>query len=182
MGTSIDDTKVEQGASRDALTGRPRRSDPVIIRAAREDLAAEIDRDWPSSRMDAARWLSLLERAGILTHYVQNGFELAREIDRTSPVDPDRELVEILDGAYDHLSRAHKAAVRQWVKYTGTTLAHAVGDRVTCPHCTGTIVELRPETASYVVRPDEDPSARFSRGGGYVVEAERCAPSAAADA
>lgn len=154
----------------DNFTDRPRPNDANIRQVAIVEMAQELAEEWAEGGRTRKDWENILNR--ITPNFRQNGYEIAKEVERYSSVQPDSTLVELLDNASYHLDRAHEEAVRQWVKHHNLKLSREVGDRVSTPWGEGKITELRPDIAQYIVTPDNDP--RFSQGGGWVLVAERC--------
>lgn len=156
----------------DNFTDRPSRQNRDIQRFAIEDLASQLTEEWTQGKFSAEKWKDVLTWAQIFRNGGRSGYDLAKEIEPKLLAEPDSYLVEILEGACHHLDNIHTNAVKQWVKFHQHRLSRQLGDYVKTPWGVGKITELLPETAVYIVTPDNDP--RYRQGGGWVLEAERC--------
>lgn len=140
---------------------RPTRHDEGVVREAAKLIAAECGR-WDSDT-GPEEWIEDLVK---VRHHWDDGYKFARALENSCHVDPDADLVDILDGAYSHLAMVHDRETRKWVGIVGFQPAHAVGDVVTCSQGTGPINDIRVETAQYVV------DVKRSGNGGYIINAE----------
>jgi hypothetical protein len=101
-----------------------------------------------------------------------NGFEIAKDLDRYSRIDGiDADLVEILDGACSHLWTAHRAATKAWVKASGVKPTFSVGDRIDTRHGVGVVNGIDEEMAVYLLALDAEKD-RYSSGGGILTPYE----------
>lgn len=146
---------------------RPAVRDTEIVRQAAEIVAvkcAQWGNDQPS------KWIDALIDARSSWN---DGYELARELENSTWITPDRDLVEILDDASHELFEVHRDAVKKWVRIVGFSPAYSVGDVVSCRHGSGPITKIESETAQFIVSTtDRD----WGLGGGYVINAEDVAP------
>ena len=95
---------------------RPLRNDPAIRAAAVQQLVDECVK-WDADSPCRATWTSAFDRIALS----QNGYEIARDLERYANVMPDAELVEILDSASGYLWSAHDRAVEEWVEANSIT-------------------------------------------------------------
>lgn len=138
-----------------AAPPRPSRADPRVTEAVIEQLIPQII-EWSRDaalQVDDVRadLVQLFDRHSI----TDNGYELAKGLERWAGYSPNAELVEIFEHSYDIASDATSDLVREWVRDWNIQLDRKVGDRVTFKlnretH-TGVICDLHPETAEYTI-------------------------------
>lgn len=136
---------------------RPSERDPALVRRAAELIAADCVGWDPTSSQES--WVEPLLNA---RYEWDDGFKLARELERYAHVDANFELAEVLDGASRHLDDVHEEAEKAWVRIVGFTPAFTVGQIVTMRHGTGPIHSIDEKRARYVVDVD-----RCGNGGIY---------------
>ena len=157
---------------------RPTRHDVEVLDEVAGKLVAEIiahDGKDPGESLRVKRREELL---GVLDDAAgdYDGYALARVLDDECHWSVDAHTVATLDMAVILIERAHQARTRAWVQAHPQEQRFAVGDRVawtdglTGKRSLGTIVRVRPETAEYVVRPEDWDG---SKQGGWVLEFER---------
>ncbi len=151
---------------------RPKRSDKAIIAYAAHKLAERIVEEWDHDG-DAAEWERILTKSG----FQRGGYQFARELERWHHVEPDLQLVEILEDADYTLDEAHEDALRKWVKITDWKPRFAEGDRVNYRGKEGAINGVQADVATYYFKPDDE-SERYNQGGGYVVTEDTLTASA----
>ena len=145
---------------------RPRASDPRIKLAVIDRLAADCLGWSDSSTLE--EWKEALGRA----HLHDNGYEIARDLDRYARVNGiDAELVEILDSASSYVWDAREELVKQWVRETGVKPSLSVGQRIKSKFDVGTISGAKEDVASYLMIPDGE-EEKFKNGGGVYVPYE----------
>jgi hypothetical protein len=125
---------------------RPSPRDQTLVRQAAERIAADCVGWDPTSKPEA--WIEPLLRA---RSEWDDGFRLARELERDAYVMANFELAEILDGASRHLDDVHEEAEKAWVRIVGFEPAFAVGREVTMRHGTGPVHSIDETRARYVV-------------------------------
>lgn len=156
----------------------PRQERAVIKEAACRRLIPDVEQ-WldmtapmPSegaASIDTDKLLSELMAAADMEAY-----DFARNLERRFHWTPDHDLIEVLDAYAGIAHTIERDMVRAWVKANGITLDIPAGGRIVDtrprPGWTlkpgapkdpqadriGTVVELRPETAEYVVQFDEE--------------------------
>lgn len=149
-------------------SARPKRSDPAIRQAAITSLAEDCAKwDNDESAENIADWVDCFRRVSISG----NGYEIARDLENYGGVQPDAELVEILDSGSSYLWRAHDKAVEAWVSENDIRPTFADGQRVTYRGENGVIRGGEPKRGVYYFVPDGD-EARFANGGGVCVDYE----------
>ena len=122
---------------------RPLRNAPQVIHKAAELLLPDVmewlnDDDYQSEHV-----LEMLKRA---IRYATDGYAIAKAIDQNECLDPDAELVEILDQASSHLRTAYSEVCTAWVKENirnttdGRSLVYieSLGHVKECTGCHGT--------------------------------------------
>lgn len=96
-----------------------------------------------------------------------DGYKFARALERGHLVDPDAELVQILDGSLGELAERHDMAVRRWVGIVGFRPLFSIGDVVSAGrHGHGPIHSIDYGLARYAV------DVRGTGTGGVLIEAE----------
>lgn len=145
---------------------RPRRRDPAILKEASLRMA-ERCLEWGRGS-PRQTWAEALERAWPDWN---DGYELARALERDAMIRPDRELVDILDEASHVLDTVLAEAEASWVKIVGFTPIFAIGDEVTIAHGTGPVFEIDEKHARYIVDVDR------RNNGGFVMNAEDVHPA-----
>lgn len=150
---------------------RPLRRNTDVLQIAAERMATDIVKRWDTTG-NAEDWVApLMERGLIARGY--DGYKLARELESYG-IDPDSDLVEVLDDVSHHLDDAHSEEVERWVKFMNIRPERKEGDVVSWTSgrgvLTGTIRTIMEERAYYVIAPPEDP--KFQNGGGYMVNYE----------
>ena len=158
-----------EAASPGCTLARPKERDDGIVRMAAERLAPRCV-EWDEPGASPEDWVEALVRAA---HDWDDGYRLARVLERRSHVDPDELLVGILGDAAHVRSDVHRAEVVKWVRIVGFDPAHAVGDAVGTRWGDGVVVDVRVETAQYVVSTDG------RTNGGHVIDAEAILPTTA---
>ena len=154
---------------------RPARRDPGIKAAAIALLARDC-LQWSANEQSLAEWTRALERHRL----DDNGYELAREMERYDYVSPDPELVEILDRASHYLWTAHRDAVIAWAAATNWQPTYAVGDRFETRHGRGFINAINETEALYLFVPDKDAgSPSYANGGGFHITDDELAAAKA---
>lgn len=99
------------------------------VKALRK-VAEEIN-DWSEERTDVDELASELENSiGIDDFYRENGYELAKALEKKFGYSPDLELVELMDGASWHIKEALKEEVKKWVKDCWIKPKYKIGDMV----------------------------------------------------
>ena len=160
------------GHSATIPSARPRQSDPAIQAAAIAALAKDCA-NWDGDPVDDWAWALGKCRLS------DNGYEIARDLERYAGVSPDAELVEILDSASSHVWLAHRAAVSKWVEEGGIRPALAVGTRLRHPRWgEGVINRVDEQLAVYLFVPDSEPQKYGNGGGIHVPYEEALAPQA----
>lgn len=147
---------------------RPRRNAPEHIKAAAAKLADQIIADWEHGR-DASKeaWADALISS---SYEWDDGYRLARALERWARVEPDEALVEILGNASCLLGNEHSAAVQMWIQESGYSLSFAVGDHIlTERYGMGSVMSVKPDTGQYVVATDD---REWSPGSGWLLNAE----------
>lgn len=143
---------------------RPTINSPGVREIAINKLAEDCA-EWDKSAPED--WVTTLSRL----HLTGDGYELAKELDDRFHIDPDRELVEILDSASHYLWCAEREAVKVWVAENNITPPLTVGTRVFCQRGTGEITSIREEEAAYTVLPDDErDDPKFAHGGGWIIK------------
>lgn len=144
---------------------RPTPWDAAIVRYAAEQIAEHICKEWDHDNLPS-EWVDDLIKC---KHSWSDGYRLAKELESSSYIDGDRELVDVLDEAGWMHDRAHEDAVKKWVQIVGFTPDFDVGARVQTRHGPGTVWRVEAERAQYVVATDD---REWGQGGGYVLNAE----------
>ena len=147
---------------------RPRRyTDEMSARAA-EKLA---DMLIEHNSMNRAKDTIVSDLLSCRIYWRDNGYQLAKALERDRFWDPDPEMVETLDHIDTLLSSELDDAVKDWVLRLKPTPQFAIGDMVAfdCPHegeRKGPVYSIYPERACYVV------DDRGTHNGGRVVAYE----------
>jgi hypothetical protein len=142
---------------------RPKINTPEVRAAAVESLAAECLVWGPGFTL--SDWARALADVNLN----DNGFEIAKDLDRYSRIDGiDAELVEILDGASSHHWSAHRSAIKAWVAADDVRPIFSVGDRIDTRHGVGRINRIDEEIAIYLFAPDSDGADYGSTGGIHI--------------
>lgn len=150
----------------DNLTSRPTRGDPAVRAKAIAALADDCAR-WEGGEGLAVNWIAALQGLSLYG----NGYELARNLESAAYIDPDAELVEILDSARTYLWYAHDEAVAAGVQASNIKPSLPIGQRAKYRSKLGTITGFQENIASYLFVPDAD-KEYFANGGGNVVAYE----------
>ena len=145
---------------------RPHTGDPRIKQMVIDKLAEECLR-W-SDTASLEEWKQALSRV----HLHDNGFEIARDLDRYGRVNGiNAELVEILDSASSYVWGARDKLVREWVRETGVKPSLAKGQRIKGRWHEGVITGFCEDITSYLMVPDDE-QERFRNGGGHIIPYE----------
>lgn len=147
---------------------RPSRSHPEILPAVIAKIAAdcaEWERD--TSPGNITEWEKCFERINLN----QNGYQIARTLDREFLVEADAELVEILDRASSLLWSEYDNVVRQWVAENAIAPTLSIGQFITSKHGEGPITGIEHASGRYMFVPKGE-EERFRTGGGVLVEYE----------
>lgn len=151
---------------------RPSRNDPAIRAAAVQKIVDECVK-WDDAPIPCrVTWTQALGRISL----AQNGYEIARDLENYAHVNPDADLVEILDCAWSYLSEAYDRAVKAWVEANDISPSLKYGDRITCRHGTGRISGFDVKRARYTFVPDGE-EERYRTGGGVLIEYEAAEPA-----
>jgi len=153
----------------EALSPRPTIRSPQVIRAAAEALAPEVAA-WAEEEVNE-EVISGLEKA---LRYDQDGYELARALERSWLISPDAELVEILDSASSYLWDAERKAVIEWVMQNGVTVDLELETIVETPHGVGPIRGRNEKEATYTVYIEENAKGIPGTYIGSIYAAEKC--------
>jgi hypothetical protein len=145
---------------------RPNSMLASVKEAAAERLAT-LCADWSHDGTTATEWKTCLLDAGL--H--KNGYEIAKSLDDYHSVEPDGELIEILDRSRRFLQDALDEEIKKWVSEHQIKPSFAIGDRVQCRYGNGVISAISYDLALYLVIPDGQ-TDRFKNGGGYQVRFE----------
>lgn len=147
---------------------RPSFNDPAVVRAACEAMLPEV-MNWTEQAPTVALKAETLE--DLVRHFDLDGYRFARGLDNYRSWASDSALVDILDSAYIHASRAHTALVKEWVIANDVTVPFSIGDRVSAPRHrgreVGNIEGIFSDTAQLLVRRASD-----APGSGIVVAFE----------
>lgn len=137
---------------------RPTGYDPDVIEAAEKEIAKRLA-EWSEGvddSTDEEGWADV-------AHYVvgecqvePDGYHLARDIEDRFHVDPDFELVELLDNANFVVKQELEAAINRWVAESKLVCPFAIGDQVLCKpprskEFRGTVVDIWYGAAQVVV-------------------------------
>lgn len=162
---------------------RPKKTDDYVVKAAAELVAADLQR-WCNARDSGERSIIEFkpEAIRVVKHCgIENGYELAKLLERDHNYQPDTELVESLDMVWHHLNDAHNRATREWVKGWPSTCPVAIGDKVSFTSglktYAGEVTAIDNEVAKCTVR---CASENHTEGAGFVVEWERLTKDEAA--
>lgn len=90
-----------------------------------------------------------------LQYGVSDGYLLARALEKANVLDPDAELVEILDAAELEVNRQHTMAMEKWVKATRKRPQYRIGDAISWNGETYTIARIFFETYKYALKRNE---------------------------
>ena len=109
-------------------------------------------------------------------HWSDDGYKIAKELDEKG-YEMNSSLVEELDCVSNEGDKLLKEKVREWVKQNDIKLDLSVGTKVkldvwTKNNTDGEIVNLRPETAQYIVWTPECLTPK-ENGGGWVINFEK---------
>lgn len=142
---------------------RPTSRSPEVKRAAAIELAKDISR-WCGDKLSESDVDDLTKM-----HWPFNGYEFAQQLENDWGLEPNLELVEILDAAstFD----AERKAVAEWVSQNNVTLDLPDGTRATYDERIGTIRGRDVEHATYYFVPDDEVK-KFKKGGGYIAAPE----------
>jgi len=152
-----------------AITPRPTRRSPEVLRAAAEAMAPEVAQ-WCEEPV-SEEIISGLEKA---LRYDQDGYELAQALERAWGISPDAELVEILDSAWSHLWDAERKAVCDWVKANGISLDLDLETMVETPGGVGPIRARNEAEATYTVFLEDHGKDKPGTYIGSIYVAEKC--------
>ena len=128
------------------------------VKALRK-VAEEIS-DWEGDGYDVDVLASELEDSiGIDDFHRENGYTLAKALEKEFGYSPDLELVELMDGASWHIREALKEDVKKWVKDCWIKPKHKIGDTVevtffnekTGVSVSGEITGIHEDTAEYLL-------------------------------
>lgn len=135
---------------------RPKHTD-VPLRAVAAQLAPDVAK-LVNCAPDDEEIIDALEDA-LKRVGCSNGYEIAKELERSSIFRPDSMLVEILDSAWYVRSTLHDELVKKWVSWHDITSDKNVGDPVRISFrvkdVRGTIRRINHEHAQYVVYAEE---------------------------
>ena len=143
---------------------RPLRNAPQVIHKAAELLLPDVmewlnDDDYQSEHV-----LEMLKRA---IRYATDGYAIAKAIDQNECLDPDAELVEILDQASSHLRTAYSEVCTAWVK-ENNLIGPTIGAQVKC-------TPIRNEETGVIIRNTTDGrSLVYIEALGHVKEGTGC--------
>lgn len=155
---------------------RPCERDPEIIAAAVEESRKEIE-GWLAEDTDLDDWEEVKSDVCAAVRSSSDGYARAQFLD-SKGWSPDSALVEIMDGI--SCWSAVRDATIKWVAENKIAAAHAVGDRINLHRgytlsgkpsggiSTGTITDIRADTAEYLVLIDGEPEA----GGRSIIRFE----------
>jgi hypothetical protein len=117
----------------DVVSPRPRRHDAPIVREAAEVIADRIlgwfdetlsDEDLGNERKRLIDWLV------DTIAYHDNGYTMAKDIERELGYEADRQMVDILESVGPEIVRIHQREVAKWVESWGIELKFKGGDKV----------------------------------------------------
>ena len=152
---------------------RPSFADPAFRLAAAQQLACEVASWRLALGADADRFAPAVPLVDLLITAMAAGSD--RVVLATAMVargwTVDQALAKILDQAFELRGRAFQAAERTWVATHGVCLPLKRRDLVRTSYGTGRIVDLRPDTARYVVAFTE---AQVELGTGRLIALEAC--------
>ena len=143
-------------------TKRPTGYEPDIIEAAEKELAKRLA-EWSKGvddSTDEEGWADVAHYVAGECQVEPDGYKLARDIEDRFHVDPDFELVELLDNANFVVKQEMETAINRWVAETKPACPFAIGDHVLCKplrSCAsrqefrGTVVDIWYRTAQVVV-------------------------------
>lgn len=130
--------------------------DTIDFSEAYKEMAEQII-DWENdSSSDVDETADSLKKLfSISDIYMEDGYELAKTMEKDWGLEVDTELVNVLDGFSNIIHMACSAAERKWVKDCWITPKHVIGDIVTTKvkgkEYQGTIVEIHNDLAEYVI-------------------------------
>jgi hypothetical protein len=178
--------KTEDQAAPPPPLKRPSRHDMEVVAKGADSLMPTFLR-WLKSLGDkpSEEEMPLIrDRLAKAIRYHSDGFEIAQRI--KDWIEPDAELVEVLDMASFHVNKAHEIACKEWVLQTGIQ-PPALGLLVQCPTHgengekggVGRILENHPDGRSTVEFPKLGHGVKRPDGGmsiGTLLEWERLVP------
>ena len=112
-----------------SIPHRPSRRDLVVKAEAAHELARDLA-PWMGRDLHERE---IAELAAL--HLSDNGYKLAKALERKWHIDPDFELVEILEGSWSTLDNARQRAIAAWVAHNNITLDLPIGERVIIESC-----------------------------------------------
>lgn len=133
---------------------------------------------WMGENLDQQELESLRHDLMDSMDHEDEGYQIAKNLEHEACIQPDRELVEILDHASFDRYNVLKEKVKAWVAKEGVVVTQEVDQRVRVKdgyHLrgkVGKVVRVEPETAEVVVKLDEDTDPRPTSGG-YILPTER---------
>ena len=141
------------------MSSRPGRYREEVFVLASKKILSDMKPWYISNYCNSERDLEEL-RIGIydcIKHLRSNldGYSLAVRLSKDMSIEPDAELVDILDSASSHMYTSHLTLISEWVKSTGLKLEFKEGDTVYFDHekieYKGTVYTLHSDTGRYVV-------------------------------
>lgn len=143
------------------LMKRPKESDCIVQRRALEmfmpAMKSYLGEDWSESEQPH------IEEQLMKVMRLDDGYAMARELERRYYWEEDRGLVDIMDDLCHKQYEAHKELLGQWVKCYDITPARKIGDVVSTTQWhrkgqVGTIEKIYEEDANYGVHFPEQPA------------------------
>lgn len=111
------------------MNKRPSERDKSIVLAAAGRLFPEV-REWLGDDYRESEMADTIQQLSEAMSWDSDGYKIASRLERNHHWECDSNLVEILEGAWVHLSATHKSAVAEWVKENAIVPVFNVGDDV----------------------------------------------------
>lgn len=147
------------------LMKRPLDTDDLTTKRAWEIIAPKVKKylgqDWRESEETHIR-----EQIMEVLSDGDDGYHMARELERRHYWEEDRYLVDLMDDASFALKSAHNELVKQWIEVYGISPARAIGDTVSTTHAyrkgqIGTIAQIYLDDAKYGVHFTDQPKTSW---------------------
>jgi len=143
---------------------RPARNAPEVIAIAAEKLLPDVMEWRGKGDYYQDKILNSIKKA---IRYETDGYAIAKSIDDNGVLEPDSELVEILDQASSYLHTAFSELCTEWVNQNNLT-GPAIGAKVTC-------TKYSKEGQGEIIRNDKDGrSLVYFEALGHVKEGQGC--------